>query len=158
MPCKHIVRSFCAASRRSSILTWPKFHNSHTAELVLQGHYQVWDKKNNVKRTSFYHFILDKQRKYMASAWERGGRQDFNFTFFPPFRPVSLILNFNAQKMDQVGIAELLFFCEWPYIIWLDSKTRLSVETVILNSSQVNWFQISLAINLSFQLIWKLIG
>ena len=36
----------------------------------------------------------------MVSAWAGGGRQDFNFTFFCHFaRPVSLILNFIAQKV-----------------------------------------------------------
>ena len=34
------------------------------------------------------------------SAWARGGRQDFNFTFFCQFaRPISLISNFSAQKI-----------------------------------------------------------
>ena len=67
--------------------------------LVLQGHYQVWD-KNNLQRTSFTSLFLINQEKYKVSALARGGRQDFNFTFFCHIaRPVSLILNFIAQKV-----------------------------------------------------------
>ena len=44
----------------------------------------------------------------MASALARGGRQEFNFMFFCHFdRPVSLILNFIAQKLGEGGNAEL---------------------------------------------------
>ena len=53
-----------------------------------------------MQRTSFTSLFLMNQEKYMVSACARGGRHDFNFTFFCNFAwPVFLILNFIAQKI-----------------------------------------------------------
>ena len=50
--------------------------------------------------TSCISLFLIIWEKYMVTASAGGGRQDFNFTFFCHFaRPVSLILNFIAQKI-----------------------------------------------------------
>ena len=81
--------------------------------LVLHSHYQVWDKKT-YKGPLFTSLLVMNHEKYVVSARARGGRQDFYFTFLCHFaRPVSLILNFIAQKVRGGRI------CRIENLLWL---------------------------------------
>ena len=72
--------------------------------------------KTICKGALFNSLFLINQEKFMVSAWARGGRQNFNFTFFCHFDwPVSLILIFIVQKIGEGGNAELKIYCDWPY-------------------------------------------
>ena len=101
--------------------------------LVLQGHYQAWDKKGPL----FTSLFLINQEKYMVSAWARGGRQDFNFTIFYHFgRPVSSILNFIAQKVRggrQCRIENLLWLALLHFEFYCIMTAWVSVHRMALN-------------------------
>ena len=81
---------------------------------------RVWYKKI-CKRPLFTSLFLMIWEKCTVSAWASKGRQDFNFTFFCHFgRPVSLILNFIAQKFG--GGRK----CRIENLLWL-ACTKLTI-------------------------------